>query len=281
MKFYLQNKTFKAKKEHTATEQTFTQWLATQSLPYQTYKIEVHTIFAVVRQVKSTFTAIKRHTATEQIFLNWLATQQHLSHPYQTYKIGGNTIFAAFGTYTTSEFNKLKAAHDKAKQYLKEAVDYLQDQKGATLLYEEWFGELNQENYDEVKKDFVDTKNGLNHPYVYNILPENLCGKDVLAAVDATLKGKKQHVVNVCPLFFRPSMELDEQIITIVHEMTHDSAATDDEKLLVRGKQKVCYNEQLCKKLAKTDPKRAIVNAESYACFTKDVNKLSGKANLR
>ncbi len=222
MKFYLQNKTFTAKKGHTATEQTFTQWLATQSLLYQTYKIE------------------------------------------------GHTIFAAFGIHT-SEFNELKAAHNKAKQYLKKAVDYLQDQKRATQLYEKWFGELNQENYDEVKKNFVDTKNGLNHPYVYNILPEKLCGKDVLAAVDATLKGKKQHVVNVCPLFFKPSTELDEQIITIIHEMTHDSAATEDEKLLVRGKQKVCYNEQLCNKLAKDDPKRAIFNADNYARFAIEV----------
>ncbi len=231
MKFYLQNVTFTAKKGHTATEQTFTQWLATQSLPYQTSKI------------------------------------------------GGNTIFAAFGTHTPSKFNDLKAAHDKAKQYLKEAVDYLQDQKRATLLYEKLFGKLNQENYDEVKKNFIDTKNGLNHPYVYNILPENLCGKYVLAAVDATLKGKKQHVVNVCPLFFT-STELDEQIITIIHEMTHDSAATEDEKLLVRGKQKVCYNEQLCKKLAKDYPERAIFNADNYARFTIEVNKKNAKGEL-
>ncbi len=222
-----------------------------------------------------TFTATKRHTATEQTFTQWLATQ---SLPYQTYKIEGHTIFAAFGTHATSEFiNDLKAAHDKAKQYLKEAVDYLQDQKGATLLYKKWFGNLNQENYDEVKKSFVDTKNGLDHPYVYNILPENLCGKDVLAAVDATLKGKKQHVVNVCPLFFTSV----DKIITIIHEMTHDSAATEDEKLLVRGKPKLCYGEKLCKKLAKDDPKRAIFNAENYVHFAKDVNKDVNKGSCK
>ena len=266
MKFYLQSETLIATKRHTATKQTFTKWLATQSLLYQTYIIGDHTIFA----------AFGTHTPSKfnDLKAAYDKAKQYLKEAVdylQTYIIGDHTIFAAFGTHTPSKFNDLKAAHDKAKQYLKEAVDYLQDQKRATLLYEKWFGELNQENYDEVKKNFVDTKNGLNHPYVYNILPEKLCGKDVLAAVDATLKGKKQHVVNVCPLFFKPSTELDEQIITIIHEMTHDSAATEDEKLLVRGKQKVCYNEQLCNKLAKDDPKRAIVNADNYARFAIEV----------
>ena len=217
------------------------------------------------------FTAKKGHTATKQTFTQWLATQQHLSPPPQTYKTGGHTIFAAFGTYTASQFKKLKVSHDGAKQYLKEAVDYLQDQKGATPLYEEWFGKLNQGNYKQVKEYFVETKDGLDHPYVYNYLPEKLCGKHVLAHVDATLKGKEQHVVNVCPLFFKSSM--DDQIITSIHEMTHDSAATEDEKLLVRGKPKECYGEVLCKKLAKNDPKKATFNADNYALFANEVNK--------
>ncbi len=215
------------------------------------------------------FTARKGHTATKETFTQWLTNQQH---PSKIYKTGGRTIFAAFGTCTTSDFNALKASHDGAKQYLKEAVNYLQDQKGATSLYEEWFGKLNPDNYNQVKKYFGETKNGLDHPFVYNSLPEKLCGNTVLAHVDATLKGKEQHVVNVCPLFFKSSR--NEQIITSIHEMTHDSAATEDEKLLVKGKPEECYGEYLCKKLAKNDPKKSTFNADNYALFANEVNKI-------
>ncbi len=151
--------------------------------------------------------------------------------------------------------------------YLSESIDYLKDKRKAKALYEEWFGTVSTDNYKQVQQFFGETKNGINQPYVYNMLPKKLCGKDILAHVDSTLKGKEQHVVNVCPLFFTSSCS--DRLVTLIHEMTHDSAATDDEKY--NGI--VAYGEDNAKDLAADDPDKAINNAENYALFAEQVHK--------
>ncbi len=208
------------------------------------------------------FTAKATSNAPTQTFAQWLATQS----PSKTYTSGGNIIFAVIGSITPSEYSQLEDSHDQSKLYLSESVKYLHNKKQATALYQVWFGTSTASRYKKVKQFFDETKDGLNHPYVYNMLPDKLCGKGTLAHVDSILKGKRQHVVNVCPLFFTSSA--DERIVTCIHEMTHDSAATEDEK--INGV--VAYGDVKAKQLAATNPNSAILNAENYALFAEAVH---------
>ena len=165
---------------------------------------------------------------------------------------------------------KLKYYHNEANKYLEKAVKYL-DQPRKSPLYKKWFGKPDPrgENLKRVKDNFKETKDGLHKPYVYNFLPEKLCGLTFLAHVDSTLIGKNQHVINVCPLLFNSTTNESERIITLIHEMTHDSAATLDKKL--NGN--VCYGEELCLELAKKEPDNATNNADNYALFADEVNR--------
>ncbi len=213
------------------------------------------------------FTAQATKKATKQTFSQWLATQRP-SEKYTT--PSGKVVFVVIGAITKQKYTQLKNAHDASKLYLSESVNYLNNKKKATPLYKDWFGSARQQtNYKHVQTLFAETNDGINQPYVYNMLTENMCGKDFLAHVDTILKGKRQHVVNVCPLFFKQTTTCDSRIVTIIHEMTHDSAATEDEKM--NGV--VAYGEVNAKQLAATNLKSAIWNAENYALFAEAVHK--------
>ena len=145
------------------------------------------------------------------------------------YPSKGGNIVASCTYYSKPQLIKLKDSHNKAKEYVEEAVKYLQDQTQAKQLYKKWFGKPDPKNFERVNVFFRETKDGLTKPYVYNLLPEKLCGKSFLAHVDSTLRGKNQHVINICPLFFKSTMK--DRMVTLIHEMTHDSAETYDMKL--------------------------------------------------
>ncbi len=219
--------------------------------------------------------AEKTIIVTPQTFEQW---EQHQQQYHESYQTGGPTIFVAFGTHTMPDLQKLKDYHNEVNEYLEEAVKYL-DQTGESPLYRKWFGKPDPrgDNLKQVKDNFRETKDGLTKPYVYNFFPEKLCGVKFLAHVDSTLAGKRQHVVNVCPLLFKSTTNEREQIITLIHEMTHDSAATLDKKL--NGN--VCYGEELCLELAKKEPDNATNNADNYALFADEVNTINKPTKKR
>ncbi len=219
------------------------------------------------------FTAKETNLSTKQTFKQWLANEQQLSkrRGYNMYPSKGGNIVASctYKMYSKPQLIKLKDSHNKAKEYVEEAVKYLQDQTQAKQLYKKWFGKPDPKNFKRVNVFFRETKDGLTKPYVYNLLPEKLCGKSFLAHVDSTLRGKNQHVVNICPLFFKSTMK--DRMVTLIHEMTHDSAETYDMKL--NGE--VCYGEKLCEELAKKEPDNATYNADNYALFADEVNTIN------
>ena len=178
----------------------------------------------------------------------------------------------AFGTpsaVTEDRFNNLLEAHANAALYLELASDYLKPIEQSHMpLYVDWFGKLYQSNYETVQDNFIETYEGTKQPHVYNFLPDSLCKDNWLAHVDTVLLGKKQHIINICPSnFFKSSVSASERAITLAHEMTHDTAATQDQR--VKGKE--CYGAENCKELAKNNPGLAIWSAESYALFAFDV----------
>ena len=173
----------------------------------------------------------------------------------------------AFGTkdaVSEEKFNQVISAHRDASRYLELASGYLKKFENVHVpLYELWFGTYSKENYEHVRDNFIETFEETKKPHVYNFLQPSMCKPSWLAHVDAVLLGKKQHIINLCDGFFSDK----EQTITLVHEMTHDSSATQDQKL----KGFDCYGPDLCKQLAIDDSELAIESAESYALFAADV----------
>lgn len=208
------------------------------------------------------FTATSTKTATQETFSHWL--QKNTPERQNV----DDTIIA-FGTKTdvTEElFNQVISAHRDASRYLELASGYLKTFKLAHVpLYEMWFGKYSKRNYEYVRDNFIETFDETKKPHVYNFLPPSLCKAKWLAHVDTVLLGKKQHVINLCPAFFHAGET--EKAITLAHEMTHDSSATQDQK--IKGSD--CYGPVPCKALAISDPKLAIESAESYALFAYDV----------
>ena len=211
------------------------------------------------------FTASLTKSSATETFEEWLkrnaAERQNVD----------NSV-VAFGTpnaVTEDRFNNLLEAHANAALYLELASGYLKPVERSHMpLYRDWFGTLSQTNYEIVQDNFIETYEGTKQPHVYNFLPDSLCRDNWLAHVDSVLLGKKQHIINICPSnFFKSSVSVTERAVTLVHEMTHDSAATQDQR--VKGKE--CYGEENCKRLAKTTPGLAIWSAESYALFAFDV----------
>ena len=144
-------------------------------------------------------------------------------------------------------------AHKKAKQYVTNAFDYLQSNPTSEdKLFKTWFGS----RLTFVRENFKKTKNGASKPHVYNVVSDDMCLEKETA--NTPYFGKDLHFFYICPFFFDTSLE--GRTATIVHEMTHDSANTDD----VGEK---CYKVDDCKKMAAKKPESAIKNAENYALF--------------
>ena len=157
-------------------------------------------------------------------------------------------------TLTNNNFDLLKDAHNDARMYLQAANNYLTQQ--SIPLYNVWFGSVSNTRFTTVEDNFQETYSETSKTHVYNFLPANMCPANWLAHVDKVLLGKKQHVINICPLFFTST----DKVVTLVHEMTHDTSATQD----------LCYGQKECKNLAKNNADLAVDSAENYALFAKD-----------
>lgn len=181
----------------------------------------------------------------------------------------------AFGTdVTKAKFNQVLLAHRATGLYLEKAKNYLTKRKtsnGVIMpLYNTWFGKYSRKNYEHVRDNFVETFAENEKPHVFNFLPQSMCKPDWTAYVDSPLLGKKQHIINLCDKFFEDDHQ--EQTITLIHEMTHDSSATHDVC-------DDCYGTDNCQTMATMNPNLAIENADNYALFAKDVFLLKPKGN--
>ena len=163
------------------------------------------------------------------------------------------------------EFKEVANAHKLAVEWFGAAIKYDQ------VLFNRWFGKYNQKCHKDVKMYFEECAAKVKEHFVYFFLPNQLNQKDWIAHVDSSLHGKEQHFVNVHKLFFDKKQE--EQVVTLVHEVTHDIMGTLDIPK--------AYGEELCKKLARSYPKKAAVNAENFAYYARDAYKKYLKAQLQ
>lgn len=159
-------------------------------------------------------------------------------------------------------------AHNDAHTYLELGSDYLKPYKQSHLhRFEEWFGVYSPVNYEYVRENMIETYKETAAPHVYNFLPASMCRKSWMAHVDTVLLGKKQHVINLCPGFFAPTLKTSNRALILAREMVKDTSSTQDKR--VKGFD--CSGAATCKQLATNKPNLAVECAQSYALFAYDV----------
>lgn len=168
-------------------------------------------------------------------------------------------------------FSDLVEAHKLAVKWFGAAIKTLPNSKHKSLR-KRWFGDYDEDNYKQVLMYFRTCEAKVKEHFIYFFLPPDLNRKDWLAHVDQSLYGKEQHFINIHELFFKKNPDI--QVLTLVHEITHDIMETKDVTFDIKGKEYEAYGEDSCVELAKREPAEAAVNAESFACYARDAYKL-------
>jgi hypothetical protein len=122
---------------------------------------------------------------------------------------------------------------------------------GNTNLYIQWFGR--DDHRSTVEGNYLGIKEAMENYQFELYFNGPKCEPGVVAY---TYHGAT--TLYLCDGYFRaPTQGSDSKIGTIVHEMSHAVAYTEDFK----------YGEQACQSLAKSDPLDAINNADNYEYF--------------
>lgn len=168
---------------------------------------------------------------------------------------GSSSSFASLrtpryaGTHTSSDTRTASSAYSAAYNILYKSS---QEATSTSSLYREWFG--NPYYRQTVKGAYLSIKSAIEQ-YTYTLY---FHGPDCEANVFAyTYHGSR--VIYFCDAYFHaPITGSDSKMGTIVHEMSHAVAYTDD----------IAYGKQDCKDLARYDPSSAIKNADNYEYFS-------------
>ena len=144
---------------------------------------------------------------------------------------------------------------------------------GDTPEYERWFGRYSQRNAEDVRANLKSIVGTIRSGAVTSQCePAGSDGCE--GGTFAWVYPDQHYILHLCPSFFnlppltslRPGQRGSDNGTregTIVHELSHflRVARTDDH----------CYSRRECSDMARSDPGRAVDNADSYQYFTEDV----------
>jgi len=157
---------------------------------------------------------------------------------------------------STSQASAITSAVSGAKTYASNSLSYLNaGTKGAR--YTTWFGVYDATRYSTVKSHY----NNILSAYTNQAVSVNCACSD--AGVYAYVYPTQPYKIWVCPAFWSaPATGTDSKAGTLVHEMSHFNvvAATDD----------WAYGQTNAKNLAKTNPAKAVDNADSHEYFAEN-----------
>ena len=120
-------------------------------------------------------------------------------------------------------------------------------------LYKKWFGQSYARYSGTVKGNYLDVKSAMEtHTYTLYFHGWDCEEGDYVTTARFCISAIS------CDLYFSaPITGMDSKADTIVHEMTHTVAYTEDYE----------YGIKDCLKLAARNPSRAVKNADNYAYF--------------
>lgn len=166
--------------------------------------------------------------------------------------VSGSTSFTGC---STSRQSSLITARNNASTYATNSFNYLNaGTRGAR--YTTWFGTYSSSRYSTVRSHFSSIRNAIDTASVrFN------CG--CTDSAYAYVYPSQPYTIYLCNAFWSaPSTGTDSKAGTIVHEMSHFNvvAGTDD----------WAYGQSAAKNLARSNPTRAVDNADSHEYFAEN-----------
>lgn len=155
----------------------------------------------------------------------------------------------------STQQNKITSAVANATSISRASADDLAD--GSSSLYETWFGTYDSGRYNTVTSNFEAIANAFETKNV------TINCSDADLGYYAYVYPSNPYEIYVCYYFFRaPATGRDSKAGTLVHEMSHFNvvAGTDD----------IVYGESGALRLARTNPRKAIKNADNHEYFAED-----------
>ncbi|HEY8560782.1 MAG TPA: M35 family metallo-endopeptidase [Pyrinomonadaceae bacterium] len=166
--------------------------------------------------------------------------------------VAGSTGFSGC---TSTRQTQLVTARDNAYTYSLNALNYLNTGTVGPR-YTTWFGKYTSSNYSTVRNNFSAIQSAMNSAAVtFNCS----CTDSAYAYVYSN----QPYTIYLCNAFWSaPATGTDSKAGTLVHEMSHFS--------VVAGTGDYAYGQTAAKRLAQTNPKRAIKNADSHEYFAEN-----------
>jgi len=164
----------------------------------------------------------------------------------------GNTSFTGCNATRTTQ---LGTARDNAYTYGVNASGYL-NAGTVGARYTTWFGKYSSGNYSTVRSNFTKITTAMNNASVtFNCT----CTDSAYAYVYSN----QPYTIYLCNAFWSaPATGTDSKAGTLIHEMSHFT--------VVAGTSDYAYGQTAAKRLASSNPKRAIKNADSHEYFAEN-----------
>lgn len=166
---------------------------------------------------------------------------------------------AGIGGYTSctnSQKSSLQTAHSNALTISTKAYNNLVNYPSGSTLYKTWFGTYTSSRFSTVKSHFTNIKGAFAGKTFYY---DCSCTDNAYAYVYPN----QPYKVYLCSAFWSaPALGRDSKAGTLVHETSHFT--------VVAGTQDYVYGETGAKNLAKTNPSKAIMNADNHEYFAED-----------
>ena len=174
---------------------------------------------------------------------------------------GGGDLLGIYGvgTYTSctsGQQSALSTALGNAGTMSTKAYNHLVAYPSGSTLYKTWFGTYNSSRFSTVKSHFTSLKNAFaTKTFDFDCS----CTENAYAYVYPT----QPYKIYLCSVYWQaPATGRDSKAGTLVHETSHFN--------VVAGTRDYVYGETGAKKLALTNPKKAINNADNHEYFAED-----------
>lgn len=166
---------------------------------------------------------------------------------------------AGIGGYTSctnTQKSALQTAHSNALTISTKGYNNLVNYPSGSTLYKTWFGTYTSSRFSTVKSHFTKIKGAFASKTFYY---DCSCTENAYAYVYPN----QPYKVYLCRAFWSaPALGRDSKAGTLVHETSHFT--------VVAGTQDYVYGESGAKNLAKTNPSKAVMNADNHEYFAED-----------
>lgn len=202
---------------------------------------------------------------------NYMAGEDTLTSPAEVAWINGRDTklpsepvdsvvgSTSFSGCTTQRQSDLNTARNNALNYSTNSLNYL-NAGTVSSRFTTWFGSYTSSRYNTVRSHFSSITSAMDNASVtFN------CG--CTSSAYAYVYSNQPYTIYLCNAFWSaPAQGTDSKAGTLVHEMSHFT--------VVAGTSDYAYGQTAAKRLASTNPKRAINNADNHEYFAENTPSL-------